>query len=27
MLAAIVPFKRQIYAQVIDAFRPYLGQG
>ncbi|WP_209425797.1 RNA pyrophosphohydrolase [Pararhodobacter sp. SW119] len=27
MLAAIVPFKRQIYAQVIAAFRPYLRAG
>lgn len=27
MLAAIVPFKRQIYAQVIDAFRPHLAPG
>jgi putative (di)nucleoside polyphosphate hydrolase len=24
MLAAIVPFKREIYARVIDAFRPHL---
>ncbi|MFM2391316.1 MAG: hypothetical protein RLZZ437_2871 [Pseudomonadota bacterium] len=24
MLAAIVPFKREVYAQVIAAFRPYL---
>ncbi|MDT8858046.1 RNA pyrophosphohydrolase [Paracoccaceae bacterium Fryx2] len=24
MLAAIVPFKRQVYAEVIDAFRPHL---
>ena len=24
MLAAIVPFKRHVYAQVIDAFRPHL---
>ena len=24
MLAAIVPFKREVYAQVIDAFRPHL---
>ncbi|MGL6211797.1 MAG: RNA pyrophosphohydrolase [Paracoccaceae bacterium] len=24
MLAAIVPFKRDVYAQVIDAFRPHL---
>jgi putative (di)nucleoside polyphosphate hydrolase len=24
MLAAIVPFKRAVYAQVIDAFRPHL---
>jgi putative (di)nucleoside polyphosphate hydrolase len=27
MLAAIVPFKREIYRQVIDAFRPYLSAG
>jgi putative (di)nucleoside polyphosphate hydrolase len=27
MLSAIVPFKRQIYEQVIDAFRPHLAQG